>query len=86
MCAKADDVIEPLQPPTGAVPGDVVSFDKFPGAVAVVLCGGFFRGMGGGVGEGGGGRSVASRHRWSFLFLRALSPFFFLAVYLCVSE
>merc|ERR1719235_380121 len=31
MCAKADDVIEPLQPPTGAVPGDVVSFDKFPG-------------------------------------------------------
>ena len=49
MCAKADDVIEPLQPPTGAVPGDVVSFDKFPGAVAVVLCGGFFRGMGGGL-------------------------------------
>ena len=81
MCAKADDVIEPLQPPTGAVPGDVVSFDKFPGAVAVVLCGGFFRGMGGGMGEEGGvwhqgidGASCSC----------ALSLPFFFSLFICV--
>ncbi|EGD80179.1 hypothetical protein PTSG_10860 [Salpingoeca rosetta] len=30
MCAKKGDVIEPLYPPAGAVPGDVVDFERHP--------------------------------------------------------
>ena len=81
MCAKADDVIEPLQPPTGAVPGDVVSFDKFPGAVAVVLCGGFFRGMGGGWGRR---EECGIKASMELLVLaRSLSLFFSRCLFVC---
>lgn len=38
MCASSSDKVEVLDPPRGAVPGERVTFQGFPGMVVLLLC------------------------------------------------